>query len=62
MQLKGVSPGMHLPHQAVDIMTANPSTLQEASPWMNPILWIGNFPPLAQNAGNTGFTVMLIIQ
>lgn len=51
MQLKGVSPGMHLLQQAVATMTAGPSTLQEASPWMNPILWIGNFPPLAQSAG-----------
>lgn len=51
MQLKGVSPGMHLLQQAVGIMTANPYTLQEASPWMNPVLWIGNFPPLAHSAG-----------
>lgn len=51
MQLKGVSPGMHLLQQAVGTMTADPSTLQEASLWMNPILWIGNFPPLAQSPG-----------
>lgn len=36
IQLKGVSPGIYLPQQAVVIMTDDPSVLQEASPWMNP--------------------------
>lgn len=50
IQLKRVPPGIYLPQQAVGIMTADPSMLQKASPWMNPALWIGNeknWPSLA---------------
>lgn len=50
IQLKAVSPGIYLHQQAVRIMAADPSTLQEASPWMNLLLWIGNFPSLAWKA------------
>lgn len=62
IQIKGVSPGIYLPQQAVVIMTADPSVLQEASSLDESCSLDWQFSFFGMKNWHTGFTVVLIMQ